>query len=155
MHFLEWKLQKSDSNFTESCSQGSNWQYRSIGLGNGLATNRRQAITWTNADPTHWHIHAAPGEDELPHQGVNNMGNILQMTFKCIFLKGTFAILIQISPKFLWDYWQLVNIGSGNGQWITNDYRNQWWFSSCIYRSIRLQCVDSSFSRPEWQLISS
>ena len=28
--------------------QGSNWQYISIGLDNGLALNRRQAIIWTN-----------------------------------------------------------------------------------------------------------
>ena len=28
----------------------------SIGLDNGLAPNRRQAIIWTNADPVHWHM---------------------------------------------------------------------------------------------------
>ena len=32
-----------------------------------LAPNRRQAITWTNADPVHRRIYAAPGEDELNH----------------------------------------------------------------------------------------
>ena len=31
----------------------------------GLAPNRRQTIIWTNADPVHWHIYAALGEDEL------------------------------------------------------------------------------------------
>ena len=36
-----------------------------IGLGNGLAPKRRQAITWTNADLIHWRIYAALGEDEL------------------------------------------------------------------------------------------
>ena len=36
----------------------SNWQYISIGLGNGLVQNRRQAITWTNADPVHQLIYA-------------------------------------------------------------------------------------------------
>ena len=30
----------------------------SFGSGNGLAPNRRQAITWTNADPLHWRIYA-------------------------------------------------------------------------------------------------
>ena len=34
-------------------------------LGNGLAPNRRQAITWTNADSVHWCIYAALGVDEL------------------------------------------------------------------------------------------
>ena len=33
--------------------------------GNGLAPNRRQAITWTNADPVHWRIYVALGEDKL------------------------------------------------------------------------------------------
>ena len=37
----------------------------SIGSGNGLAPNKRQAITWTNADLIHWRIYAALGEDEL------------------------------------------------------------------------------------------
>ena len=37
----------------------------SIGLDNGLALNRQQAIIWTNADTIHWRIYAAPGGDEL------------------------------------------------------------------------------------------
>ena len=37
----------------------------SIGLDNGFALNRRQAIIWTNADPVHWHVYAALGGDEL------------------------------------------------------------------------------------------
>ena len=28
---------------------------------NSLASNRRQAIIWTNADPIHWRIYAARG----------------------------------------------------------------------------------------------
>ena len=31
----------------------------------GLALNKWQPITWTNADPVHWHIYAAQGGDEL------------------------------------------------------------------------------------------
>ena len=54
-----------ESNFTEMCSQESNWQKASIGSGNGLAPNRRQAIIWTNADPVRWRIYAALGRDEL------------------------------------------------------------------------------------------
>ena len=34
----------------------------SIGLDNGLAPNRRQAIIWTNADSIPWCIYAALGE---------------------------------------------------------------------------------------------
>ena len=47
--------------FPEVCFDGSNWQLPSIGLENGLATNRRQAIIWTNADPILLHIYAALG----------------------------------------------------------------------------------------------
>ena len=52
-------------NFTEVYSQGSNWQYPSIGLDKGLTPNRRHAIIWTNATPILWRIYAAPGGDEL------------------------------------------------------------------------------------------
>ena len=52
-------------NFTEVCYLGSNWQYPSIGLDNGLAPNRWQAIIWTTADLIHWRIYAAPEGDEL------------------------------------------------------------------------------------------
>ena len=60
-----------DSNFTKICSQGSDWQWVSIGSGNGLALNRRQAITWTNANPFHRRIYAALGGDRVNgyHQG--------------------------------------------------------------------------------------
>ena len=27
--------------------------------------NKQHAIIWTNADPIHWRIYAAPGRDEL------------------------------------------------------------------------------------------
>ena len=47
------------------CPQGSNWQSSSIGLDNGFAPNRRQAIIWTNADPINWRIYATLGGDEL------------------------------------------------------------------------------------------
>ena len=36
-----------------------------ISSGNGLAPNRRQAITWTDDDPIHWRIYAALVGDEL------------------------------------------------------------------------------------------
>ena len=64
MHFREWKVVYFDENFTETCSLGSNKQYLIIGLDNGLAPNRRQAIIWTNADPIHWRIYAALGEGD-------------------------------------------------------------------------------------------
>ena len=65
MHFHEWKFLYFDSNFTEVCSQGVNRQKVSVGSGNGLAPNRRQAIIWTNADPGLWRKYAALGGDML------------------------------------------------------------------------------------------
>ena len=36
MHFRDWKILYFDSNVTEVCSQGSNWQQVRSGSGNGL-----------------------------------------------------------------------------------------------------------------------
>ena len=65
MHFHEWKILCFGSNFTEVCSQGSNKQFCSVGSGNGLAPDRWQAITWTNADPFLRPIFVAQVGDEL------------------------------------------------------------------------------------------
>ena len=43
------------------CMHGSGY----LGLDNGLAPNRWQAIIWTNADLIQWYIYAAVGGDEL------------------------------------------------------------------------------------------
>ena len=64
-HFLVWTQFNSDSNFTEICSQESNWQYASIGSDNGLEPSMRQAIIWTNAYPVHQRIYVALGGDGL------------------------------------------------------------------------------------------
>ena len=44
---------------------GFNGQWFSTGSSNGLAPNRRRAITWNNADPFQWRLYAALGVDEL------------------------------------------------------------------------------------------
>ena len=54
-----------DLNVTEVGSAGSNWQYSSIGLDDGLAPNRREAIIWTSDDLVCWHIYASLGLNEL------------------------------------------------------------------------------------------
>ena len=59
------KMVASRINFQWFFFQDSNRQWASIGSGNGLAPNRRQAITWTNADQVHWRIYAAVGGYEL------------------------------------------------------------------------------------------
>ena len=63
--FLWMKSLYFDSDFIEVCLQGTNWQWYSIGSGNGLMPNGRQAITWTYADPVHCCVYAALGVDEL------------------------------------------------------------------------------------------
>ena len=60
----------------------ANRQHPSIGLDNGLAPNRRQAINWTNADPIHWRIYAALGGDELM-ESTSQYNNVLSR--KCIW----------------------------------------------------------------------
>ena len=57
MHFLEWKCSYFYSNFTEILR--SNYEQASIVSGNGLAPNRRRAITWSNGGPFHWRINAS------------------------------------------------------------------------------------------------
>ena len=52
-------------NFTEICSLWFDWQYDSIGSDNGLAPNRRQAITWTNVGMFYLRINASLGLNEL------------------------------------------------------------------------------------------
>ena len=87
MHFLERKWQNSALNFTEMCSQESNWQLANISSGNGLSPTRRQAITWTNANPVYWRIYAALGGDELnrnsteySHLNLRYIGDTNKMT---------------------------------------------------------------------------
>ena len=46
-HFLWMETFDYQKNFIEICSFGSNWLCVSIGLDNGLAPNRRQAINWS------------------------------------------------------------------------------------------------------------
>ena len=71
VHFHELKVLYFDSDFTEVCSQGSDWQKGSIGSGNGLVLNRLQAIT--NVDPVHWQwlIYAVLGGDDLMIMSLN------------------------------------------------------------------------------------
>ena len=74
------------SNFTEVCSQRSNWQYPIIGLDNGLAPNRRQAIICTNTDPIHWRIYAALGGDELYERNAYYISDVMQNLYKTVYI---------------------------------------------------------------------
>ena len=54
LHFLEIRFVYFDYDLTGACPSRSNWPYISMVSGNGLAPNRRQAITWAHDDPVHW-----------------------------------------------------------------------------------------------------
>ena len=60
-HSTERRFLHFDSNFIEVCSPVSNWQGVISGSGNGLAPNRRQAITWTTDDLVYWHMYPSAG----------------------------------------------------------------------------------------------
>ena len=62
-------------------SQESNWREGNIGSGNGLAPNRRQAITWATDDPVHWRIYVALGGDELMYRPLGDLIEILDKWF--------------------------------------------------------------------------
>ena len=55
----------------------------SIGLDNGLAPNRPQAIIWTNADPIHWRIYAALGGDEFWPEAENFLNRSWNLFYDC------------------------------------------------------------------------
>ena len=57
--YLQWKCLNFDYNFTEVCSQGSNW----------LAPNRRETITQINADPVPRRIYTALGGNKITKLG--------------------------------------------------------------------------------------
>ena len=76
-----------------------------IGSGNGLTPNRRQAITWTNADPVPWGLYAALGGDEINISRLEQHNrDFIDNTFKYTFLKRKFLhfvlnrILVTITP---------------------------------------------------------
>ena len=52
IHFNEWKLLSFYSTFREVCSQWSNWQFVSIGLGNGLVPSGNKPLP----EPTMTHF---------------------------------------------------------------------------------------------------
>ena len=70
MQFLEWKLLYFNENFIGICSPRRNWQYSSIGLDNGLAPVRGQAIVWISNVLDKWCIYGSLSLNELTHCGL-------------------------------------------------------------------------------------
>ena len=64
---FNWQYLYFGSNFTEIYSYKSSWPWVSIGsgIGNDLALNRHQTITWTNVDQDAWHHVVALGLNDF------------------------------------------------------------------------------------------
>ena len=74
------------------------------GSGNGLAPNKRQAITWTNADPIHRRMYAALGGNELKSlaplwYGSNFKSVIFEYTLRIKFTSIQCEISIRWRPQ--------------------------------------------------------
>ena len=75
------------------------WRKVSIGLDNGLASSRRQAITYTNADSIPRRMYTTLGRDELIHWGRDEINVILQTTFSNVF---SWMKMYGLNVKFNW-----------------------------------------------------
>ena len=100
----------------------------STGSGNGLALKRRQAITWTNADPVHQRKCVALGGDEFSRSARTHTSDIVfqlqPFLFKKMHLKmfarfspfcSSFSVLTHYGLVTPHGYKDLVSTGSGNG----------------------------------------
>ena len=110
--FLWWKCMNFDYNFTEVCSQGSSLQYSIIGLDNGLAPNRRQAIIWTNDGLCFCHIYASLGLNELKF---HRLPRCKKVTYACTSLCTHFIDSMWPSDA-LWQ--EKIIAVSSRGQWV-------------------------------------
>ena len=66
---------------------------------NGLALNRRQAITWTNADPIHWRIYAVLGGDESLQWRHNEHASVSNHQPNDYLLNGLFGRRSKVTSK--------------------------------------------------------
>ena len=77
--------------------KGPNWQWYSIGLDNGLASNRRQAIIWTKAPPIHWHMYVALWGDESIHVAYQSCICWISLKKKMAFSRRFFVYKIDLT----------------------------------------------------------
>ena len=79
-HFLVWKSY-FDSNFTEICSKGWNYQCSRIGSDNGSIHIRQQAIIWPNDGLLYWYIYVSLGLNEFTFYMLNCIGRKYEYVF--------------------------------------------------------------------------
>ena len=103
----------------------------SFGLDNGLAPNRRQAIIWTNADPIHWRIYAAPGGRSV---NVSNLCADSLLTTMCENSYSKFLQLLSftvISDKYTCPLFQ-TKLYSLSTFLLTGSFAIQWLIESLV-----------------------
>ena len=102
--YLQWRCLNFNYNFTEVCSQGSNWLYVSTGSVNGLAPNRRETITRNNADQIHRRIYTALGGDEITKSGRSFHWGLVHLVQS--------ASLCWNSPKIIHTVFETLPVGA-------------------------------------------
>ena len=133
----------------------------SIGSGNGLAQHRRQAITWTNADPVHQCIYAVLGGDELIpwyhsqyHGFLTHWGRVMHICVgKLIIVGSDNGLSPHRRQAIIWTNAGLLSIGPFRTYFSENFYQNTtifieedarenvvWEMASILYRP---QCVNT------------
>ena len=111
--YLQRKCLNFNYNFTEVCSQGSNWLQVSTGSGNGLAPNRRETITRINADPILRRIYTVLGGNKI---------NQVRKIFSLGFGTSCSASLRLNSPKILHTVFETLPVGAKSLPILTPDY---------------------------------
>ena len=104
MHFREWKLLYSNSNFTEICSYGFNYQYANIGSDNGLSPSRWQAIIWTNDSLVYWCIYVSLSFNELNNAKLRrNKHRRIKDVYTCDYIFFAFCLKSNLcNPYKIW-----------------------------------------------------
>ena len=127
--YLQRKCLNFNYNFTEICSQGSNWLQVSTGSGNGLAPNRRETITRINADPILRRIYTVLGGNKITKSGRSfhwGLVHPVQLHFVWIHLKYSILYLKRcLSVPSHYQYWlQIIDI---HPRAISQNISKIWW----------------------------
>ena len=89
-----------ESQIVSLLPQSLNWQYGNIALDNGLAPNRRQAITWSSVVMLYWNIYPSLGLSEL------SANPVLILAFQFATMAGEISLIklksckIGIDPSY-------------------------------------------------------
>ena len=96
MRFIQWKFRiqiplKFVPEIQLTVSQ--HWS------GNAFAPNRRQAITWTNADPVEWRVYATLWGHVKPFSWVQNIPQFLMWKTKVLLANSGCLIDVKVSKR--------------------------------------------------------